>query len=162
MTCAHETVRLTRRANVAGRVYAARQCVACGWFCGSAKLAEAGDLARLPVFDEELQERGREAQRFAMHEEFQARRSEEREEWFRQHDDYLRSPQWREKREAVLRRASCRCEARLSGCRSTANEVHHLSYRHWRNEPLFELVAICGACHRAITDMDRQEREGAA
>jgi hypothetical protein len=35
------------------------------------------------------------------------------------------------------------------GCLTNqAEEVHHLSYAHVRNEFAFELVALCHACHR--------------
>jgi hypothetical protein len=36
--------------------------------------------------------------------------------------------------------------------------VHHTSYRHWRHEPLFELVGVCTECHTEITWMDRRKR----
>ena len=36
-----------------------------------------------------------------------------------------------------------------------AKEVHHKSYRYWKNEPLFDLVAVCVKCHAEITSMNR-------
>jgi hypothetical protein len=50
------------------------------------------------------------------------------------------------------------CKARLPGCTKNATEVHHLSYRHIGNEPLFDLVSVCGPCHRAITAMDYPDK----
>jgi 5-methylcytosine-specific restriction endonuclease McrA len=76
-------------------------------------------------------------------------------EFLEQHSAYLASPQWHERRDAVLARDRGRCQARLEVCTSGAQQVHHLSYRHWRNEPLFELIAVCSACHDEITRMDR-------
>jgi hypothetical protein len=28
--------------------------------------------------------------------------------------------------------------------------VHHLNYDHWKDELLFELVALCFDCHRKV------------
>ena len=78
-------------------------------------------------------------------------KQEEREEYKR----YLLSPQWQEKRVAVFRRASGICEA----CRKArAVQIHHLTYKHIYNEPLFDLAAVCLECHKAITAMDRAAR----
>jgi hypothetical protein len=67
-----------------------------------------------------------------------------RAEWFDEHNEYLKSPQWWAKRIAVLKRAKGICEGCLS---ASAEHVHHLSYDHWRDELLWELVAVCRACH---------------
>lgn len=65
-------------------------------------------------------------------------------DWPELYADYLKSQEWADRRERVLRRAGYRCE----GCQDRpANEVHHLTYDHWGNEFLFELVAMCGECH---------------
>jgi hypothetical protein len=75
---------------------------------------------------------------------WQAKREAERREWFKAHDEYLSTPEWWGKREAVIERASGLCE----GCRAAqAVQVHHLSYEHWRDESLWELVAVCLDCH---------------
>ena len=72
-------------------------------------------------------------------------------EWLDEHNSYLRSEQWRDKREQALIRDNYLCQACLC---ARATEVHHLSYAHWRNEPLFELVSICNDCHKLITKLD--------
>jgi hypothetical protein len=38
----------------------------------------------------------------------------------------------------VLARDERRCQARLDGCSILCTQVHHLSYKHQFNEPLFE------------------------
>jgi len=73
--------------------------------------------------------------------------------WFSEHNEYLKSMTWQEKREEVLRRDGYICQACL---KKKATEVHHLSYDHWKNEPLFELISVCDECHTAITEMDRK------
>jgi 5-methylcytosine-specific restriction endonuclease McrA len=61
-----------------------------------------------------------------------------------QYHEYLQTDAWQERRRLVLRRAGGICE----GCRKArAVEVHHLTYQHIGHEFLWELVAICRACH---------------
>jgi hypothetical protein len=64
-----------------------------------------------------------------------------------EHDLYLASPQWRMIRKRVLDRCHYVCE----GCgMHSAVEAHHLTYRHWRQEFLFELVGLCAGCHARV------------
>jgi len=66
---------------------------------------------------------------------------------------YLETPKWREKRQAVLRRANHVCE----GCGlARATQAHHLTYEHIFDEFLWELRAVCKPCH------DRAHRDRAA
>lgn len=58
--------------------------------------------------------------------------------------DYLRSPEWKRKAAKVMERAHQTCEGCLS---RPADDVHHLTYAHIRNEFAFELVALCRDCH---------------
>ena len=60
---------------------------------------------------------------------------------------YMRSDAWAQKRWQVLARAHYRCEQ--CGARHVRLEVHHLTYRHFKSEPLEELMALCWDCHRA-------------
>jgi hypothetical protein len=78
--------------------------------------------------------------------------------WFAQYDAYLRTPEWLAKRRLVLHRDGGQCQAQLDGCLQAASEVHHLSYAHWRNEPLWELQSVCHWCHEQITSLDRASR----
>lgn len=69
------------------------------------------------------------------------------------HDEYtkyLDSPKWRAKRKLVIARDQHQCQAKLDGCTNAAEHVHHLTYDHLFNEPLFELVAVCRSCHNKI------------
>jgi 5-methylcytosine-specific restriction endonuclease McrA len=78
-------------------------------------------------------------------------------EWLAQHERYLASSAWQLRRAAVLLRDKYLCQAGLDQCASKATQVHHLTYRHWRNEPLFDLMSVCGRCHDEITRMERGE-----
>lgn len=57
---------------------------------------------------------------------------------------YLQSPSWKAKRRKVIERdKTCR------RCLVAAIEdVHHLSYEHFRYERLRELVGLCHRCHQ--------------
>jgi hypothetical protein len=136
----------------------------CGRSLGAVKKAEAGDPLVLPGFDTEAEERARLAEREEWNQAAATRRATEKAEWFREHDAYLRTPAWASRRERILSRAGYRCEAAIAeaGCTGRATDVHHLTYDHWRAEPLFDLRALCRPCHEAITQMDRARRGEAA
>ena len=61
--------------------------------------------------------------------------------------EYLGSPEWMHKRLKVLNRDRYICQACLE---KTAHIVHHLTYAHIFNEPLFDLVSVCEECHKSI------------
>lgn len=77
-------------------------------------------------------------------------------EWWRLYAEYLRSDEWRQKRERCLareahlqRRTPPLCQA----CwRRDATTAHHATYRRLRREPLFDLLAVCGLCHDHLHD----------
>lgn len=122
------------------------QCRRCGWKSGHTSLKKIPfpEIPKATPVDEEVARMwwDRRAKR---HEEMrEAERKSEREDFRREHDEYLRSMKWRQKREEVLKRANYVCE----GCRKNrATQVHHLNYDHWQDELLWELVAVCRECH---------------
>lgn len=72
------------------------------------------------------------------------RRYEEYETWLKEHTIYLASDEWKWRRQMVLERDNYLCQGCLT---NRATQVHHLTYKHWRNELLFELVSVCDGCH---------------
>lgn len=65
--------------------------------------------------------------------------------------EYLRSPEWQVKREAVLRRDDYKCQI----CNDTERlHVHHLTYKRKFNEPLYDLVTLCETCHKIAHMID--------
>ncbi len=147
--CAHETTAIRKVPVAGGAIQLRRQCLACGELIGTA-IAKAAAPENPPLYDEALRARSRAAhadarraieQRHALMQ--QAMRAE-RSGWYRA---YLKTPQWRDRREKILRRAGGWCE----GCGTRpATEVHHLSYANVFDEFLFELAALCAACHRRV------------
>jgi hypothetical protein len=61
---------------------------------------------------------------------------------------YLASREWALKKEAVKDRSGGICER----CMNNKSEaVHHLSYQHIYDEPLEDLLDVCGACHEYLS-----------
>ena len=63
--------------------------------------------------------------------------------------DYLNSPAWYKKRDAVMKRDGHKCAA----CGSLAKHVHHKTYDNIGKEPLADLVAVCDVCHPKMDEM---------
>lgn len=82
-------------------------------------------------------------------------RHDESVEWWARYNEYLRSDKWKTKRERVLKRDNYLCQACLL---NQATQVHHSTYEHVFNEPLFELFSVCDSCHEKLTTLDRERR----
>jgi hypothetical protein len=81
--------------------------------------------------------------------------AEEAKAWWDKYDVYLKSEKWQLKRNKVLERAKRLCEA----CgEAWATQVHHVTYQHLFDEPLFDLRAVCVPCHDRLTVTDRARR----
>ncbi len=150
--CDHSdnTIRYVEASGGKGRMYR-RQCLVCGegtgsWISKAAVLEEFPSLLMVPAWDRDLAEKWAEARR----------RVREEEQWGRVAWSYDRyrsyiatSPVWKNKRERVLERDNHLCQA----CRrAAAEQVHHLTYSHLFDEPLFELIAVCARCHKRLHD----------
>ena len=59
--------------------------------------------------------------------------------------NYLKSPAWKVKRDAVEQRDGGQCV-----CGDQATEVHHKTYDNIGKEPLSDLVALCEECHERV------------
>lgn len=121
--------------------------------CGKVLSAVPGKLtsdenADCKVCITALANRARDVQRSKEYEarriEHEQQRATETAEWQAAYHAHLRSGKWANTRQKVLERASGICE----GCGETrATQVHHLTYKNVGHEFLWELVAICRACH---------------
>jgi 5-methylcytosine-specific restriction endonuclease McrA len=63
--------------------------------------------------------------------------------WGVVYSDYIRSEAWQEKRIKIIGRDTGHCRS----CSNDASHVHHITYRHFGNEPSADLVLLCGRCH---------------
>lgn len=153
-TCDRRAIRLRIIAN-GSKIYA-EQCLDCGRQIRAVS-KNAPEILEMPEripFDEVLKdtyharEQAHRNQQAAQRERAQ---QEKDSAWWQWYNEYLESPTWRMKRQMVLARAAGLCE----GCRCRqAEQVHHLTYRHAGNEFLFELVAVCAACHARLHTED--------
>ena len=148
--CQHEIHELRTRRIAGGGIQYVHQCLSCGRAVGSA-VAHDKVAVLPPYWDEDTARlydercRQRRAEREAA---FERGRTERRESYQR----YLMTAEWQAKRKAVLAREQYVCQ----GCgTSRATEVHHLSYEHVGRELLYQLVALCGECHRTAHDASR-------
>lgn len=136
-SCGWSESDLRRRVLGNGAVQLVYQCLNCGRSAGN-PIAHSSvpNAHKLSSWDDRIAENYDERRA--------GDRLGEREQWFAEHDAYLKTPEWREKRRLVMQRCAGLCE----GCRSApAEHVHHLSYDHWKNELLWELVGVCESCH---------------
>jgi 5-methylcytosine-specific restriction endonuclease McrA len=165
--CDHPQESLEYRWRVfkSGTTHVCVQCSHCGANLGGVKKStfSPGGLASLPPYDEDLQEQRYQEMRQALERRREALLAKQQEAqssrdgaWWHWYNQYLTSPEWRQRREAVLRRAGGYCE----GCGANAPaQIHHLTYEHVGNEFLFELVAVCVACHERLHE---EKQSGAA
>ncbi len=158
-SCRHASLGIRVRTIADGRRQVRLQCATCGAAVGPALPKERGIGA--PAFDEALYERTEEARRV-----FHSARQAEREErgdlfWRWYNEDYLSSPQWKERRSLVLRRAGGICEGCLT---APATVVHHsqAAYEQLREtgqELMCELRALCSHCHTNIAHWKQRQAE---
>lgn len=152
LKCPCSRTEIRRRTLRSGVVIFALQCLSCGRQIRAVKKdsPEVQALTDARPFDETLQAAWDERVRaFYQNRRLveQVQREQERADWWERYTAYLKTTEWRVKRQAVMTRANNWCE----GCAMRpAVQVHHLSYAHMGNEFLFELVAVCLECHTRI------------
>lgn len=152
--CAHSEVKMRRRTVRGGAIQHVYQCQRCGKATSNPvrkeRAIELSEDGVLVPFDERLlrdYDNSYHAEVEKIIGDFDSRDEFNRAQFFERYDKYLRSPEWRAKRQQVFERAHGMCE----GCATAkATQVHHLSYAHVGNEFLFELVAICDQCHERL------------
>ncbi len=100
----------------------------------------------------EAQQQIRDAEKATKEKAWREQCERENREWRAKYNAHLRSDKWRGIRTRVLKRSGGFCE----GCGiHPAAHVHHLDYKHMGDEFLWELRAVCVACHgRAHPDKE--------
>lgn len=154
--CSHSTTALRRRVQQGtGKTLCyVMQCQTCGNQIENVRKDSAvirALTAPVPEVDPELQKRFYEM-RARWWDRKREREDHERRE---QYAAYLQSEEWRTKRRIRLNLDNGACQAMLDGCQGRAAEVHHLTYDHLYDEPIFDLISVCSPCHRRLS-----EREG--
>lgn len=153
--CLHESEVLVCRTVGSSEAFG-YQCRTCGRWRGTKKTSLSFHQRQsAAAYDPELSRQYQEKKWQQVRENNEAIRAEQNAAWWEAYDEYLSSQTWKDKRAWVLARDKGECQACL---KRPATEVHHLTYKHVGNEPLFELIAICSICHEALTKMDREAR----
>ena len=69
------------------------------------------------------------------------------------YNNYLRSPEWKERRKIALERAKHRCQL----CNSAKHlEVHHRTYDRFKHELPEDLTVLCQNCHQKFSKHQHQ------
>ena len=119
--CTHEQTELRRWAHSNGSQHLKMQCLNCGAGVGNA-IPKDKAPSNLAAADTTLRARY-DAERTAA---FESERRAKRQAWQSDYAAYLASPEWKAKRDKVLKRANYVCE----GCGDAkATVVHHLTYK---------------------------------
>lgn len=144
--CTHEGQQIRRQRHGAF-VF---QCPQCGSTCSNSlahKSMSKQQMESAPPFDYKRQEQGwnfsRESREVQKIHGIKPTDSIMREGY----DQYLRSPEWKAKRQVVIQRENNICQ----GCRiRPIEEVHHATYSNIGDELFFQLVGLCSLCHRKV------------
>lgn len=149
--CNHPKIDLREKTVSGGGIQCKPQCLFCGFSVGNPVKKQDG----LPKWDDALlprYEASRAAEREAIQRQFvqlYRTKTEELEKksknWQAEYAAYRRTPIWQDKRARVLKRADGVCEGCLD---AKATVVHHTTYAHMGDELLYQLVALCHACHK--------------
>jgi 5-methylcytosine-specific restriction endonuclease McrA len=149
--CPHLNTAIRYRDTVTGTRQYRAQCLNCGDGVGNfIKHSDIESPALVEPFDDRLEESYNCLKRDRYNELNQVNRQS----WWDEYNAYMQTPEWKQRRAQVLKRDRHICQACLN---AVASEVHHKTYDHFKQEPLFDLVAVCRPCHEIITAMDRSK-----
>lgn len=160
--CEHKNIRLSLQTINDGHTIVRNQCNNCDAFIGKQISKSKVDINNLPngtikFLNYEKKQNIITHKSSTFHRKYLAKTKEyfenRKNQWYKEYKEYLKSPEWKVKREKVLKRDNYICQGCLE---KEATQVHHLSYKHIKNEPLFELVSICKECHDIVSKTDRE------
>ena len=162
LACEHPETQIRRKSMSDGRPMFKLQCVNCGRGVGTAIGAR-----NVPDTSVEWDQKAEDAYDASWIEQRKdgdsviaarlAEIDERRSLWWTKYDIYLQSDEWMARRRKALERDKHLCQS----CREAgASQVHHLTYAHAFNEPLFDLISVCKSCHDRLTHIDRCARDG--
>ena len=140
-----------------GRIVYRNQCTKCGRKESAVAKSQLTQeqMVNALLIDDEAAETYWRTLREAQEKRVSNEKAKHNNDWWLWYQAYLQSSVWLEKRQLVLARAQGVCEA----CRrALATEVHHLTYQHVGQEPLFNLVAVCQSCHQWLTEQTNKRQ----
>lgn len=74
-------------------------------------------------------------------------RKSSRSEWWARYSQYLKSPEWKKKRQRLYRDRKGRCED-CGKKLGSHYHAHHMTYSNVGNEDLEDLRLLCTSCHQ--------------
>lgn len=158
--CKHTDTQIMRVPVAGGAIQVRAVCTNCGERVGQAQSQRnASWVAALPLFTDDTSEgyrtrRHRERHSYLLN--LARIQYAERGKFTAFYRGYMKSPEWHAKRDLILKRCGGVCE----GCGvAPATEAHHVTYRHFGNEFLFELLGLCHGCHDRIHAEDASAAE---
>jgi len=151
MECIECDFKFVKQSKVNGDFMLKKQCFKCGQCEGKTfkfdLIGGKQNLFNIPILNEEKLRLFYDLQQQKRQTEYAVKLEEKRKEYY----EYLKSDKWKLKRQKVMLRDKNICQACLT---RQATDVHHLTYKHIYNEPLFDLVAICRPCHEKLHELE--------
>jgi 5-methylcytosine-specific restriction endonuclease McrA len=166
LECTHEdgnSMEFVKRKNSNGIFMLNKQCYLCGFLetkqlphyrvdkMSDVNTVDDELIYRREKLEDEEWEKEREKKRL----EYEESKPERQKEWERlqkedaiKYEEYLKSPEWREKRDFIFRRDNGICVL----CNGVGKDVHHISYKRKYNEDHRDLILLCKACHAFVHD----------
>jgi 5-methylcytosine-specific restriction endonuclease McrA len=152
--CEHKTKTLRKKLNRAGIWQVMHQCDVCGKQIGQyvSYKAQNIDLTSLSEWNVALAALSADELKWKVSAAWKLEKKEQIEQKLKEYDAYIASKEWRIRADKALKRDNYLCQ---SCGTSKATEVHHLTYFHLYDEPLFDLVSVCNACHVKLHPEER-------
>jgi 5-methylcytosine-specific restriction endonuclease McrA len=127
-----------------------RQCLNCGRRLGNIKHAELSqeEMKNAPRIDESLESNFWKRRSVRYSELEKQMLHEENQEFDREYEAYRKTEKWQRLRGKVLARDKFICQG--CGSANRAIDVHHLTYDRFKDEMLFDLIAVCRDCHTRL------------
>lgn len=144
--CEHTLTQLRTFTNAGGGTALHQQCMRCGVRIGQALKRTGSPPPADPSIEARYKLANEQRIEAVLIKHIDAQAAQDATQ-LRDYDAYILSPEWAERRRRVINRCGNLCE----GCGGApVSDVHHLTYRHFGEEFLFELVGLCRACHERI------------
>jgi 5-methylcytosine-specific restriction endonuclease McrA len=152
-TCSHGRQALHRRVKSNG-------VVVVGWYCHECTAwrevpkALVDNINGLPEYDAAEVARKLDERLAIIRARYDKEKATAKQEQSLRREQYYRTQKWMDKRQLVLSRDRYTCQAQLRCQGAPARDIHHVVYRYLGDEPLWDLRAVCRACHDALHDKE--------
>lgn len=139
--CGNKELTFVRYIIKGGRTQIRKQCLTCGKVNSmNYKFSLFSDVNKIPLYDSEL--------RLNFYKKSAERREIKKEIGGKEYYNnvYLKSDEWKSKRESILKRDNFKCVC----CGGNAEQVHHINYLRVYSENYNDLLSVCKSCHTKI------------